>query len=430
MPESQPDNRTVLFRAGSARISGSATENVERRLSEVVGRFLQVHNLAVLFGAGTTFHLGSPRIRNVSQDALLGLIGAAGYRASGEVEALLGAIVGESSVDLEQLLAAFSAAIVYSQTASTSEVTFGAEIFSIDSVTEARRLVNRSLAHACDLPPIDQEPSEPWRVHTEFFRRLLRSRRQDLPRSRVFTTNYDLVIERSLDAAGVTCVDGFVGSIDRRFRTESYARDLYLVPRPGERRLLRVPELVYLYKLHGSISWQSDPDSRGGAIRQVDPSLRDADSLALVYPTPQKENDALGYPYSDLLRMFASVLSEPETALLIAGYSFADDHINRLIFQALSSNATLQILVVEPFGILDPQADAIADDARSTVPGRLAATQDSRIAVLTGALATFEMFATHVMPDPDELAQGEVEGIDEGALADAFLAVADNDAPR
>lgn len=425
MSESQQEQRTVLFRSGEARVSSSSTEDIERRLSEIIGQFLQVHNLALLLGAGTTFHLGSPRIRSVSKDGLLHLIESAGYTTPEVVDNLLQALTGDTAADLEQLLATLSAAIVYSSTTSNSELTFGGDSFPVEDVIETRRLVNRSLAHACDLPSQDHVSEDPWGPHNEFFRRMLRSRRPDLPRSRVFTTNYDLVIERSLDAAGITCIDGFIGSVERTFRPESYSRDLYLVPRPGERRVLRVPELIYLYKLHGSINWQADPESPAGVVRQIDPSQRDDDALALIYPTPQKENDALGYPYSDLLRLFASAIAEPETALLIAGYSFADDHINRLIFRALSSNATLQVLVIEPFAVLDSQGEGAKT---SSVAGRLASTHDSRIAVLTGKLATFDHLATEVMPDPDEMAKGDAEEINEAALAKAFTAEFEHEA--
>jgi hypothetical protein len=65
-----------------------------------------------------------------------------------------------------------------------------------------------------------------------------------------------------------------------------------------------------------------------------------SDELALIYPTPEKETQTVGYPNSDLFRWFAATMHEPETALLIVGHGFADAHVRRQIAQALSSNQT------------------------------------------------------------------------------------------
>ena len=397
---------SALFRAGNPRFTSVSTEDMERRVSEVVSQFLQVQNLALLFGAGTVFHLGSPQIRKVSLEKLTEMISNAGLVAPASAEDLMSSLIGDRKVDLERLLASLSSALVFAAATDADQIPLGDASHPIETVTTARSLINRALAHACDLPAAGFV-GEPWSVHNEFFRRLLRSRRQDLPRSRVFTTNYDLAIEQSLDSAGISCLDGLVGSVERILRPESYMRDLYLVPRPGESRLLRVPELIYLYKLHGSIDWRVDPSALGTQVRQSKRGGDDDDALALIYPTPQKDNDALGYPYSDLLRLFAASLSQPETALLVSGYSFADDHINRLIFQALASNASLQFLVLEPFGVVDEAGSLVEPNDDGSTARRLAATKDARVTVLTGPLAEFKNFAEQVMPDPDEVSDSE-----------------------
>jgi hypothetical protein len=159
-----------------------------------------------------------------------------------------------------------------------------------------------------------------------FFRRLLGARRVDLPRLRIFTTNYDLLIEKALDALGIAYFDGFSGGVSKVFRPESYEQDLFLPPVSEGRRMLRVPDVLYLYKLHGSINWRSRPltGTAGNLIVQVGSPLEfQSDEYAIIYPTPQKEIDALGYPYSALFRALSEELNKPDAALLVVGLDLA-----------------------------------------------------------------------------------------------------------
>ena len=59
-------------------------------------------------------------------------------------------------------------------------------------------------------PPFDVDP---LLAHRTFLSRIVRSRRSNLPRPRIFTTNYDLVIESALDELGYPYIDGFSGRL-------------------------------------------------------------------------------------------------------------------------------------------------------------------------------------------------------------------------
>jgi hypothetical protein len=56
----------------------------------------------------------------------------------------------------------------------------------------------------------------------------------------------------------------------------------------------------------------------------------------MIYPTPIKQNASLGTPYSDLFREFQKKLMQNNNVLVTIGYSFGDEHINNLIFQAFT----------------------------------------------------------------------------------------------
>ena len=63
----------------------------------------------------------------------------------------------------------------------------------------------------------------------------------------------------------------------------------------------------------------------------------------MIYPSKQKYDQSRRLPFlvfQDRLRRF---LSSGETLLIIAGYSFCDEHLNEIIFQALRANKRLAI---------------------------------------------------------------------------------------
>ena len=81
------------------------------------------------------------------------------------------------------------------------------------------------------------EVTEGWLTKTNrvtnyapLLRDILRFNRSSEPVCLV-TFNYDLLLERALDNLGVLYFDGFLGTINRTLRTESYHYDLYY---PGE----------------------------------------------------------------------------------------------------------------------------------------------------------------------------------------------------
>ncbi|WP_245473546.1 hypothetical protein [Bradyrhizobium zhanjiangense] len=64
-------------------------------------------------------------------------------------------------------------------------------------------------------------------------------------------------------------------------------------------------------------------------------------------PTANKFAQTLTMPYAHLFRSFQVRLGVPQTFLLVLGYSFGDDHVSRIIENALM-NPSLVMLVVEP----------------------------------------------------------------------------------
>ena len=402
----------TLLAGGDRRFDSNHPEGL-RRLRDSIGNLLQVKNLSVLLGAGASFHLGLPAIRSVSLDDLKEMLSDAGESLTGEEESLLEKLLDGKDGDLEAVLGGLSASISYAEVWDVLSLPGGTGEIDPSVIRELRAKLNFSIARACELS--EGSAADSSLAHREFFRKILSSRRGELPRVKVFTTNYDLAIEHALDRLGVPYFDGFVGSLRRRMRLESYGLDLYF--HSGIERPRRVPRALQLYKVHGSLNWVAHPSSAGTREVIQTNQAPTRDNLALIYPTPYKESDALGYPYADLLRVFSTSVSDSQSGLLVIGYGFADEHLNRLIYQALAANPSLSVFIVSP-------RDVLVDDGGEKVTfhssrlGLIAALPDARISALTGESSTFEFFSGEMLPDPETPVE---EAWQEGKLEDALL---------
>ena len=181
-------------------------------------------------------------------------------------------------------------------------------------------------------------------LYETFYRKLV-LRDRSLPRPWVFTTNYDLFSETAMDRLGLPYANGFSGVIERRFNPATFRYALAEQLDLTNRKWSAVDGFVYLCKLHGSISWTED-DHGLFPIRE---NAKPQDSgKVMIYPTPAKQNSALGSPYADLLREFQSRIVREQSVLFTVGYSFGDQHINNIIYQALTIPTFRLVIFVNP----------------------------------------------------------------------------------
>jgi hypothetical protein len=182
-------------------------------------------------------------------------------------------------------------------------------------------------------------------------------------RLQLFTTNYDRYIEAGADAAGLRLIDRFVGNLAPVFRASRLDIDLHYNP-PGIRGEPRYLEGVARFtKLHGSVDWADC----GGSIRRIGlpfgatdiapflaaPGLDGVDSLRLmIYPNAAKDRETAAYPYVELFRDFAAAACRPNSAMVCFGYSFGDEHINRVIEDMLTIPSSHLVVIAygDPLG--------------------------------------------------------------------------------
>ena len=174
-------------------------------------------------------------------------------------------------------------------------------------------------------------------------------------RLNIFTTNYDRLIEYGCDHAGIRIVDRFIGSIEPTFSSTRLNLDLHYNP-PGIKEEPRyLHGVVRLTKLHGSLDWKSYPNKiikEPIAFGDSPYEVRDKDSSLIIYPNPAKDMDSVHYPYSELFRDFAAAICRPNSSLVVYGYGFGDEHINRIIKDMLRIQST-HLLIINYDGMPD-----------------------------------------------------------------------------
>ncbi len=174
-------------------------------------------------------------------------------------------------------------------------------------------------------------------------------------RLNIFTTNYDRLIEAGADVAGLRLIDRFVGALSPIFRSSRMDVDMHYNP-PGIRGEPRYLEGVARFtKLHGSLDWISvGEDIRKIGLpfgaKSIKPFLEtfglDADySSLMIYPNSAKDRETAEYPYVELFRDLAASLCRPNSTLVTYGYSFGDDHINRVIRDMLTIPSTHLVVI-------------------------------------------------------------------------------------
>lgn len=177
------------------------------------------------------------------------------------------------------------------------------------------------------------------------------SRASSRERLHVFTTNYDRLIERAADIAGLRIVDRFVGAMEPEFRSSRLQVDLHYMP-PGVRGEPRHLEgVIHLTKLHGSLDWRYQRPRLWrcalpfGASKDHPALPKEPRDSVMIYPNAAKDVETAAYPYADLFRDLSAALCRPNSVLVTYGYGFGDDHVNRVIADMMTIPSTHLVIL-------------------------------------------------------------------------------------
>ena len=104
---------------------------------------------------------------------------------------------------------------------------------------------------------------------------------------------------------------------------------------------------IRLWKIHGSLNWMKKPATSGSMERIVRAGKIDKPNNELmIYPSREKYRLSRKEPYIAYFDRLKNYLVRSELVFIIAGYSFGDEHINDVIFNALRNNNRLYVVVL------------------------------------------------------------------------------------
>lgn len=153
----------------------------------------------------------------------------------------------------------------------------------------------------------------------------------------IFTVNYDSLIEQALETQGIPYFDGFVGSLRARFRTD-------MVEATQADNDVWLPSFyARLWKLHGSVNWTWDATGKTDQVIRLGGAIPTG-QLAAIFPSDAKYEESRRMPFVVLQDRMRRALHEPETLFLVSGYSWADDHLNELIFDAIARRPRSEVI--------------------------------------------------------------------------------------
>ena len=222
-----------------------------------------------------------------------------------------------------------------------------------ESVEEYKKLYNRLIhrieAYIFNSINVDMTNDASKRVleYYKTFYQKIALRNKDLSRIRVFTTNNDLFNETALDSLNIHYINGFGGGLRKYFNPALFNYTWSKRMDTSIDKYEPIENMAYLYKIHGSINWQETEHKMNNYfnIEELPPQQLSPKKSVLIYPTPTKQDKSLGVPYVDLFREFQNKLLEPHSVLFVIGYGFNDRHVNDIIYRALATNSTINVVI-------------------------------------------------------------------------------------
>lgn len=161
----------------------------------------------------------------------------------------------------------------------------------------------------------------------------LSNSRQTPKNANIFTTNYDLFIEKAADNIlnknRLIFNDGASGYFNRYLSSSNYNR---LVAYKGlnDNFIAEIPS-ISLIKPHGSVNWE-----KVGNNIEIKDSV--TSNPVIVPPTGYESAETfLQNHFYDMLRVFETELDKQQSVLFIIGFSFQDKHIGKMIKRAMQN---------------------------------------------------------------------------------------------
>lgn len=303
--------------------------NVIREIRELKTHLSYSKNIGFFFGAGTSCALGIPNVEQLTLgiEAKLKNDFLANFKL---VKTDLESIITDRKINIEDILNQIRR--IRELTGETTKVYEGVS-------GENAKLLDKEICTIIYDIILGKESVADISQTKKFFAWLSLLNR-DFSKE-VFTTNYDLIIEKSLEASQIPYFDGFVGSFEPFFWQESI--DQFVSKNDMTQNWIR------LWKIHGSLSWfwKEDKITKSQKIIRIGKieNIKKEDNELVIYPSKEKYDSSKKQPFIAYFDRLKNYLLSGELLFVFTGYSFSDQHINEIIFNCLRQNNRLTVLV-------------------------------------------------------------------------------------
>ena len=319
---------------------------------------LAASNQSWLFGAGISFNAGIPLMGPLT-DRVFALADSEGEENDRIVLDCIKAELPEET-HIEHILSHLGDYRAIAERSEKNEATFGDLTLDLSALDQLHRRILSWIATTIRWGYVPIKERNPEQIgsreepivkideHKAFVSALFNRSQAGVAERRnavrLFTTNYDTLIEDALALGGLSYWDGFSGGAVA-FRSHRYGND---EPKLGLR--------AHVVKLHGSIDWHLGDDDQVWRVRDGD-SYPNRTAKVLIYPQSTKYLATQRDPFAAQFDLFRRCLaSRDENVLATCGYSFGDEHINQeieLSLQRPENKTTLLVFSLQTKPILD-----------------------------------------------------------------------------
>lgn len=303
--------------------------------------------IGFLFGAGTSFATGLPSVFIPAIEKMTKKIVADVEAHSTE----FAAAIKEIQAETELAKVAFNIETLLSSIEAKRAVIGGGKLNGLDASGFAglAKLVKTRVVKLVSVHEVLLADDRKKLAHARLANWVQKARRR-FP-AEIFTTNYDYLFEIALEGSGIPYFDGFAGSYEPFFCPEA-VEDVEAYP-----------QLVKLWKMHGSLGWTFRESDKAVIRQQSAPE----DSI-LIYPSHLKYNTSKKQPYVGLIDRLCAFLQQDDAVLFTCGYSFGDSHINERLVTSLRRGANSHVVAMyfdETWPVGNKIAFALADETNS-----------------------------------------------------------------
>jgi hypothetical protein len=296
-----------------------------RELSEIRNQLSYTKRIGFLFGAGTSKAMGIPDIATLTKNVEDALIG--------EDKKNFKSIMKSLEKDLQHIEG------VLNQVRLIRQITSDNKDKSYDSINGEKAFkLDKSICEEIYKIISIAETKVDLSVAKGFIGWLNWVSR-DFTKE-IFTTNYDLIFEKSFENLLIPFYDGFVGSHEPFFAHESL---------DGNSNYDRPPvSWIRLWKLHGSLGWfwKLNDDKKSHRVIRLSDGAKEKfpDAELVIYPSRDKYESSRKQPFISYFDRLKEFLICGEGIFIISGYSFSDSHVNEVLFTGLNQNNRIHMI--------------------------------------------------------------------------------------